>query len=150
MVRTRLLAPVRPRDDRAVFFLALLAYVLFSLFDWLTTVFSLDAGGVEGNPIAASVFSMFGNPGLLTFKALVVVLIIAILILIPRRIMSMRVATWIAAAFAIVSAVTVIHNVQAYGSLVNLPHGPTYHSTAPSSRLISLPNDNAQQRTYAP
>ena len=136
MVRVRLLSPVSARDGRATFVLAVAAYVLFSLFDWVTTVVSLAAGGAEGNPIAASVFSMFGSAGLLVFKALVVGLIIAILLLIPRRVMSLRVATWVAAAFAVVSAVTVIHNVQAYGSLVNLPHGPTYHATAPSARLI--------------
>ena len=127
---------MRPRDDRAVFFLALSAYVLFSLFDWLTTVFSLEAGGAEGNPIAASVFSAFGNTGLLTFKAVVVGVIIAVLMLIPRRVMSLRIATWVAAAFAVISAVTVIHNIQAYESLVNHAHASAYNSTAPSARLI--------------
>ncbi|HEX6538959.1 MAG TPA: DUF5658 family protein [Candidatus Dormibacteraeota bacterium] len=136
MVRSRLFAPVSRRDGRAVFVFAVFAYVLFSLFDWITTALSLGIGGNEGNPLAASVFSVFGNAGLLMFKAVVVAVIIAILVLIPRRIMSLRVATWIAAIFAIVAAVTVIHNAGAYASLLQHPQGPTYHTTAPSARLV--------------
>lgn len=132
----RLFAPTGRRDGRAVFLFALFAYVLFSLFDWATTATALAAGGKEGNPIAASVFAVFGNAGLLVFKVVVVAIIIAILLLIPRKVMSLRVATWIAAIFALVAAVTVIHNVQAYTSLLQHPHPPTYHSTAPEARLI--------------
>lgn len=135
-MNNRLLAPVSRRDSRAVFFFALSAYVLFSLLDWITTAVALAAGGTEGNPIAASVFSVFGNAGLLVFKAVVVAIIIAALMLIPRRIMSLRVATWIGAIFAVVAAVTVIHNVQAYISLLQHPHTPPYHSTAPTARLV--------------
>lgn len=136
MVAGRLFSRLSPRDDRVAFLFAAAAYVLFSLFDWTTTALSLGVGGTEGNPLAASVFSMFGNAGLLVFKAVVVAVIIAILVLMPRRVMSLRVATWIAAIFAVVSAVIVIHNVQAYASLLNAPHGPTYHATAPEARLI--------------
>ena len=136
MVAGRLFSRLSTRDDRAAFVLALAEYVLFSLFDWVTTALSLQVGGTEGNPLAASVFSTFGNAGLLVFKAVVVAVIIAILVLIPRRIMSLRVATWIGAIFAVVAAVIVIHNVQAYASLLDAPHGPTYHATAPSARLI--------------
>lgn len=136
MVADRLFSRLSTRDNRAAFVLATAAYVLFSLFDWVTTAVSLEAGGSEGNPVAASVFSMFGNAGLLVFKAVVVAVIVAILMFMPRRIMSLRVATWIAAIFAIVAAVTVIHNVQAYASILNAPHGPTYRATAPSARLI--------------
>src|SRR5215472_3337824 len=118
MVAGRLFSRLSPRDDHAAFLLAIAAYVLFSLFDWITTAVSLEVGGAEGNPLAASVFSTFGNSGLLVFKALVVAVIIAILVVMPRRVMSLRVATWIAAIFAVVSAVIVIHNVQAYASLV--------------------------------
>ena len=124
------------RDGRAVFMLALTAYVLFSLFDWVTTAVALASGGSEANPVAASVFASFGDAGLLAFKAVVVTVIVAILVFIPRRIMSLRLATWVAAIFAVISAVIVIHNVQAYASLTQLPHGPTYHTTAPSARLI--------------
>lgn len=132
----RLLAPLRPRDRRAVFVLALATYVLFSIFDWTTTAVALAAGGAEGNPVAAAVFAVFGNAGLLVFKVIVVAVIITILVFIPRRIMSLRVATWVGAVFAIVAAVTVIHNMQAYMSLLNAHHGPTYTTTAPSARLI--------------
>lgn len=136
MLSSRLFARVSPRDDRAIFVLALAAYVLFSLFDWLTTAVALASGGAEGNPLAASVFASFGDVGLLAFKAVVVAIIIAVLVLIPRRVMSLRVATWIAAVFAVVSAVFVIHNVQAYTSLLDQHHGPTYHVTAPDARLV--------------
>lgn len=135
-MRVRLLAPVGTRESRAAFRLAVSAYVLFSLFDWGTTAVALDAGGTEGNPLAASVFSVFGSIGLLVFKGVVVAVIVAVLMLIPRRIMSLRVATWIAALFAIVAAVIVISNVQAYESLLSMHHGPTYHATAPAARLI--------------
>ena len=136
MVGSRLFAPVSTRYGRRVFVVAVAAYVFFSLFDWITTALALGVGGDEGNPLAASVFSVFGNAGLLVFKAVVVAVIIATLAFIPRRIMSLRVATWIAAIFAIVSALTVIHNASAYASLLHQPHGPTYHTTAPSARLI--------------
>lgn len=141
----RLFARVSPRDSRVVFIFAVAAYVLFSLFDWITTALALESGGTEGNPVAASIFSVFGNAGLLVFKAVVVAIIIAVLAAIPRRIMSLRVATWIGAIFAIVAAVTVIHNAQAYAALLQVHHGPTYHSTAPSARLIGCSND-AQPR----
>lgn len=139
-VASRLVSRLSPRNRRAVFVLAVAAYVLFSLFDWLTTAVALGVGGEEGNPVAASVFAVFGDAGLLAFKAIVVAVIIGILVLIPRRIMSLRVATWIAAIFAVVAAVTVIHNVQAYASLLHQQHGPTYHSTAPAARLIEIQN----------
>lgn len=136
MVAGQLFSRLSRRDDRVAFAFAVAAYVLFSLFDWVTTALSLEAGGSEGNPVAASVFSMFGNAGLLVFKAVVVAVIIVILVVIPRRIMSLRVATWIGAIFAVVAALTVIHNVQAYASLLDAPHGPTFHATAPYARLI--------------
>lgn len=135
-VSNRLLAPVSRRDGRAVLLFALFAYVLFSLFDWITTALALAAGGGEGNPVAASVFGAFGNIGLLLFKLIVVGIIIAILIFIPRRIMSLRVATWIGAIFAVTAAVIVIHNVEAYASLLQQHHGPTYQTTAPNARLV--------------
>ena len=136
VLNSRLFSRVSSRDGRAVFILAVMAYILFSLFDWVTTAVALASGGAEGNPVAASVFASFGNAGLLAFKAIVVAVIVAILAFIPRRIMSLRLATWVAAIFAVISAVIVIHNVQAYVSLAQLPHGPTYHATAPSARLI--------------
>src|SRR5215472_230023 len=125
MVAGRLFSRLSPRDDHAAFLLAIAAYVLFSLFDWITTAVSLGVGGSEGNPLAASVFSTFGTSGLLIFKAVVVALIIGILVVMPRRVMSLRVATWTAAIFAAVSAIIVIHNVDAYVSLLSAPHDPT-------------------------
>lgn len=136
MLGRRLFAPVSPRDGRAVFMFALIAYIVFSLFDWITTAIALAAGGTEGNPIAASVFSMFGDGGLLIFKAVVVAVIVAVLVWIPRRIMSLRVATWVAAVFASVAAVITISNAQAYAALAHDRQPPTYHSTAPQARLI--------------
>lgn len=136
VLNSRLFTRVSPRDGRAVFILALTAYTLFSLFDWVTTAVALASGGSEGNPVAASVFASFGDAGLLAFKAVVVAVIVSILVFIPRRIMSLRLATWVAAIFAVMSAVIVIHNVHAYGSLLQQPHGPTYHATAPSARLV--------------
>ena len=136
VLRRRLLAPVSLKESRAAFIFVLAAYAFFSLFDWITTVIALDAGGSEGNPVAASVFSIFGNAGLLVFKAVVIAVIVGVLVFIPRRIMSLRVATYVGAAFAVVAAVIVIHNMQAYVSLQHHPHGPTYHSTAPAARLL--------------
>lgn len=136
MVAGRLFSRLSPRDDRVAFFFAAAAYVLFSLFDWITTAVALAAGGQEGNPIAASVFAMYGNAGLLVFKAIVVAVIIAILVSTPRRIMSLRIATWVGAVFAVIAAVTVVHNVQAYASLIDHSHGPTYNTTAPDARLL--------------
>lgn len=136
MVRSRLFARVSARDGRVAFAFVLIAYVLFSLLDWTTTAVALAAGGREGNPIAASVFSGFGDTGLLVFKAVVVAVIVAGLVFVPRRIMSQRVALWLAAAFAVVAAFTVIHNVQAYASLQHVQHGPAYDTTAPAVRLI--------------
>lgn len=136
MIGSRLFAPVSKRDGRAVFLFALFAYALFSLFDWVTSAVALGAGGAEGNPIAASVFSSFGDAGLLVFKVVVVAVIMTVLTRIPRRIMSLRVATWVAATFAVVSAITVVHNVAAYASLIHEPEGPTYHATAVSARLL--------------
>ena len=136
MVASRLFSRLSRRDDRAAFVFAVAAYVLFSLFDWVTTAFALASGGSEGNPVAASVFASFGDAGLLAFKALVVAVIVAVLVLIPRRVMSLRLATWVAAIFAVISAFIVIHNVQAYTALLQQPHGPTYHATAPAARLV--------------
>ena len=136
MLRSRLLATASARDGRAAFAFVLVAYGLFSLLDWSTTAVALAAGGREGNPVAASIFSGFGDAGLLVFKVLVVAVIIAGLVFVPRRIMSQRVALWVAAAFAVLAAFTVLHNVQAYASLLQAPHAPAYHTTAPEARLI--------------
>jgi hypothetical protein len=97
--------------------LVLVAYALFSLFDWLTTSTALPAGGREGNPIAASLYTEYGSAGLLVFKVLVVAVIVGVLVFIPRRVMSQRVAVWVATGFVILTAVAVIGNVHALASL---------------------------------
>jgi hypothetical protein len=107
------------RDRNAAFRLVLMAYALFSLLDWVTTTTALPQGGHEGNPLAASLYTQFGPAGLLTFKVLIVAVIIGVLVFIPRRVMSQRVAVWVATAFVVITAVAVIGNVHALASLQN-------------------------------
>jgi hypothetical protein len=118
MVRA-LRSEVSLRGRNTAFRLVLIAYVLFSLLDWVTTTTALPQGGHEGNPLAASLYTQFGAAGLLTFKVLVVALIIGVLVFIPRRVMSQRVAVWVATAFVVATAVAVIGNVHALASLQN-------------------------------
>jgi nitrate reductase gamma subunit len=99
------------------FGLALATYALFSLLDWLTTSTALPAGGREGNPLAASLYTEYGSAGLLVFKVMVVAVIIGVLVYIPRRVMSQRVAVWVTTGFVILTAVAVIGNVHALASL---------------------------------
>jgi Domain of unknown function (DUF5658) len=107
------------RDRNAAFRLVLIAYAIFSLLDWVTTTTALPQGGLEGNPLAASLYTQFGPAGLLIFKALIVAVIIGVLVFIPRRVMSQRVAVWVATAFVVATAVAVIGNVHALASLQN-------------------------------
>ena len=132
MVRA-LRSAVSLRDGNAAFRLVLIAYALFSLLDWVTTTTALPAGGREGNPIAASLYTQYGPAGLLTFKVLIVAVIIAVLVFIPRRVMSQRVAVWVATAFVVVTAVAVIGNVHALASLQN---GNLQPQSFPHARLI--------------
>ena len=101
----------------------IVAYALFSLADWTTTAIALALGARERNPIAASLYYQYGAAGLLLFKVLVVTLIVGVLLRIPRRIMSQRVAVWVATAFVVVTALAVIGNVEA---LRSLPAGGVY------------------------
>jgi hypothetical protein len=110
---------VSGRNLNAILLSVLLAYVGFSLLDWTTTTTALASGGQEGNPIAASVWIQYGAVGLLAFKALIVAVIIAVLMLIPRRVMSVRVAVWVATAFTLATAATVIGNLHALQHLTN-------------------------------
>jgi Domain of unknown function (DUF5658) len=112
---------VSARDRTMAFRLVLGAYAFFSLLDWLTTATALPQGGREGNPLAASLYAQYGSAGLLFFKAVVVAFIIGALALIPRRVMSQRVAVWVGTAFVVITAVAVIGNVHA---LASLSHGP--------------------------
>jgi hypothetical protein len=106
---------MRGRDAALRF--VIVAYAVFSLADWITTATALALGARERNPIAASLYSQYGAAGLLFFKVLVVTLIVGVLLRIPRRIMSQRVAVWVATAFVVVTAVAVIGNVEALGTL---------------------------------
>ncbi len=132
MIRA-LRAEVSLRDRNAAFRLVLIAYALFSLLDWVTTTTALPQGGREGNPIAASLYTEYGPAGLLTFKALIVALIIGVLVFIPRRVMSQRVAVWVTTAFVVVTALAVIGNVHALASLQN---GNLQPQSFPHVRLI--------------
>ena len=131
-MRRRLFTDTGPRMARRVFAIVVSTYVLFSLLDVVTTVVALGHGGREGNPVAARVFAAFGDAGLLTFKVRVVGAIIAVRVWIPRRIMSLRVATYIAAMFAAVAATVVLHNVQADAGLLQHAHHDRGTSSAPS------------------
>ena len=121
------------RDRKAAFRFVLIVYALFSLLDWMTTARALPQGGHEGNPIAALLYEQFGSAGLLLFKAIVVTVIIGVLALIPRRVMSQRVAVWVGTAFVVLTALAVIDNTQALSSL---PHGAPQHQSIPDARLI--------------
>src|SRR5439155_19120811 len=72
------------------FRVAAFAYVAFGLLDWETTATALARGGREGNALAAHVVEHFGVAALLAFKGLVVALIIAVLVVLPRRL-----AVWV-------------------------------------------------------
>ena len=124
---------VSTRGTNAAFRLVLIAYALFSLVDWMTTASALPQGGREGNPIAAALYAQYGSAGLLLFKAVVVTVIIGVLTLIPRRVMSQRIAIWVATAFVVVTAVAVIGNAHA---LASLAHGAPQHQSVPDARLI--------------
>lgn len=124
---------VSVRDRNAAFRLVLIAYALFSLLDWMTTATALPRGGSESNPIAASLYAQYGSAGLFLFKALVVTFIIGVLVVIPRKLMSQRVAVWVATAFVVVTAVAVIGNMHA---LAALTHGNLQPQSFPHARLI--------------
>ena len=112
MVR-RLLVEVAPRQRQWALRLALTAYAVFSLVDWIPTAIALGRGGREGNPVARSLYAAHGATGLLLFKGVVVLAIVTVLATIPRRVMSVRVATWVATVFAAGVALVSLHNLQA-------------------------------------
>jgi membrane-bound metal-dependent hydrolase YbcI (DUF457 family) len=110
-------AEVSTRDRNTVFRFVVAAYALFSLLDWMTTTTALALGGRERNQIAASLYQQYGSAGLLLFKGLVVAVIVAVLVRIPRRIMSLRVAVWVATGFVVITALAVLGNVHALETL---------------------------------
>jgi hypothetical protein len=121
------------RGRNVAFGLVLVTYALFSLFDWLTTSTALPAGGREGNPIAASLYTEYGSTGLLVFKTLVVAAIVGVLVFIPRRIMSQRVAVWVTTGFVIATALAVLGNVHA---LASLQHANLQPRSFPATHFI--------------
>ena len=118
------------RNLKAILITVLIAYVVFSLLDWLTTATALASGGREGNPIASSIYVQYGAAGLLAFKAIVVGVIIAILVRMPRRVMSLRLAVWAATAFTLVTAAAVVGNLHA---LQHLTNGGELHQLLPDN-----------------
>jgi hypothetical protein len=109
------------------------AYIAISVLDWTTTATALPQGGREGNPIAASLYSQYGSLGLLLFKGAIVAVIIGVLALIPRRIMSKRVAVWVGVAFVALTTFAVVGNLHALASLSN---GPWDYHPAPGAHWV--------------
>jgi hypothetical protein len=108
MLGNRLLSRVDTRDHDAVFFFAILSYVLFSALDVMTTVVALGRGLRERSSLGASIYVQYGAAGLWVAKVVVVGLIVAVLALMPRR-----VAVWVGTVFAVWTAVAVIGNLHA-------------------------------------
>lgn len=105
---SRLLSQVDTRDRDAAFLFAILSYVLFSMLDVMTTVVALGQGLRERSALGASLYMQYGATGLWVAKAAVVGLIVAVLVVMPRR-----VAVWAGTAFAVWTALAVIGNLQA-------------------------------------
>ncbi|MFZ0179263.1 MAG: DUF5658 family protein [Candidatus Dormiibacterota bacterium] len=110
MVRSRMLSRVDPRDRNAAFYFAILTYALFSVLDVMTTVTALGDGLRERNAFGASLYNAYGAAGLWAAKGIVVSLIVAMLVAMPRR-----VAVWVGTALAVWTALVVIGNLHALG-----------------------------------
>jgi Domain of unknown function (DUF5658) len=132
-MRLALRAEMIAGGRNAGFRLVLAAYAAFSFLDWFTTVSALPRRGREANPVAASLYLQYGSVGLFLFKAMVVAVISAVLLLIPRRVMSQRVAIWLATAFVLVTGLAVIDNAHA---LTALWHAPYDVPLAPGARVL--------------
>jgi len=109
-VRSRLLSPVDSRDRDAALYFAILTYALFSALDVMTTVSALGDGLRERNPFGASLYYAYGAAGLWAAKGIVVSLIVAVLMAMPRR-----VAVWVGTGLAAWTAIVVIGNLHALG-----------------------------------
>lgn len=104
-VAPRLLSRVTTREQD-VFSIAVVAYVLFSLLDCLTTAVALASGmAYERNPVASSIYAAHGIIGLYLAKFVVVAVIIVGLRALPRH-----VALWVATCFTAFSALAVVAN----------------------------------------
>jgi hypothetical protein len=132
-MRQVLRAEVIARGRNAPFRLVLAAYAALSFLDWFTTVSALPRGGREANPVAASLYLQYGSIGLFLFKAMVVTASTAVLLLLPRRVVTERVAIWVATAFVLVTGLAVIDNAHA---LAALWHGASGAQPATAARLF--------------
>ncbi len=110
MRRVGLLSRADTRDRDAAFYFAILTYALFSVLDVMTTVSALGEGLRERNAIGASLYDAYGAAGLWIVKGVVVSVIVAVLVAMPRR-----VAVWVGTAFAASAALAVIGNLHAIG-----------------------------------
>jgi len=108
MLGNRLLSRVDTRDRDAAFVFAILSYVLFSVLDVMTTLAALAQGLRERSRLGASLYMQYGSAGLWVAKGAVVGLIVAVLVVMPRR-----VAVWVGTVFAVWTAVAVIGNLHA-------------------------------------
>jgi hypothetical protein len=92
--------------EHDVFSIAVVAYILFSLLDCLTTAVALTSGrAYERNPFASSIYASHGIAGLYLLKLAVVSVIIVGLRALPRK-----VALWVATCFTAVVALAVVGN----------------------------------------
>lgn len=102
---TRLFTRVTTREQD-VFSIAVVAYILFSLLDCLTTAVALTSGrAYERNPFASFIYAAHGVLGLYVLKLVVVAVII-----IGLRALPLKVAVWVATCFTAVVAVAVVAN----------------------------------------
>jgi hypothetical protein len=108
MLSNRLLSRVDTRDRDAAFAFAILSYVLFSVLDVMTTLVALAQGLREHSTLGASLYAQYGAAGLWVAKGAAVGLIVAVLVVMPRR-----VAVWVGTAFAIWTALAVVGNLHA-------------------------------------
>lgn len=107
--RSNLFAQVDTAAADFAFWLAAAGYIVFSLADCLTTAYVLARGGHERNPIASSLYASYGIGALFAFKAAVVAVILLTLRYLPRR-----PAVWVATAFTVTVALTVVANLGAF------------------------------------
>jgi Domain of unknown function (DUF5658) len=105
MLSNRLLSRVDTRERDAAFAFAILSYVLFSALDVMTTIVALDQGLHERNSLGATLYMQYGSAGLWAAKGAIVCLIVAVLVVMPRR-----AAIWVGTAFAFWTALAVVGN----------------------------------------
>jgi uncharacterized membrane protein len=86
---------VRPRFNLAS--LTIAYFLLINALDALTTHIGLSKVGVnEGNPLAANILSVAGEPGLYLFKTAAVATVVTFVLLLRARMPRVRFAVYIA------------------------------------------------------